>query len=161
MNIYTLSECPDQSARWLVDKHMKMLLESCQLLCTTYHEQNIKAPYRPTHANHPSRLWVKRSYDNFQWLIAHAHAIANEYTERYKKIHKSQAVLEWCEDHAHLLGFDSYDLTPFAIAIADDCECRKLPNFESLSTIEKYKFYYKIDKKHLHQWKRNKPNWIL
>lgn len=161
MNIFTISECPDQAARWLVDKHcVKQILESCQLLCTTYHEQNIEAPYRPTHANHPSRLWVKSSYDNFQWLIAHAHAIANEYTERYKKIHKSQAVLEWCEDHAHLLGFDSYDLTPFAIAIADDCECRKLPNFESLSTIEKYRFYYKLDKKHLHQWKRNKPTWL-
>jgi len=161
MNIFATSKCPDQSARWLVNKHCsKMGLESVQLLCTAYHEQGIEAPYKPSHRLHPSSIWTRASWDNFQWLIAHAHAIFDEYTARYGKIHKSQAVLEWCEDHAHLLGFDSWDLTPFAIAIADDCECRKLSNFESLSAIDKYRQYIILDKKHIHAWKRNKPDWI-
>lgn len=137
-----------------------MGLEAVQLLCTTYHEQGVVSPYRSTHKNHPSRLWTGASYDNFQWVIAHAHAIFDEYKARYGKIHKSLSVLEWCEDNAHKLSFDSYDLTDFAIAIADDCECRKLPEFESLSSIEKYRVFYKYDKKHLHAWKRNKPDWI-
>jgi hypothetical protein len=161
MNIFSTSNDPDQSARWLVDKHcVKQGLESVQLLCTAYHEQGIEAPYKSSHRSHPSSIWTRTSWDNFQWLIAHAHAIFDEYTARYGKIHKSQAVLEWCEDHAHLLGFDDFDLKPFAIAIAGDCECRKLPNFESLSATEKYIKYIILDKKHIHAWKRNKPDWI-
>lgn len=161
MNIFTTSECPDQSARWLVDKHcVKMLLESVQLLSTAYHEQGIEAPYKASHRNHPSSIWTRMSYDNFQWLIAHAYGISDEYTARYGKTHKSLKVLEWCEDHVHLLGFDSCDLTPFAIAIADDCVCRTLPDFESLSAIDKYRQYILLDKQHIHSWKRNKPHWI-
>lgn len=160
MNIFSTSEDPDQSARWLVDKHcVKMLLETTQLLCTAYHLQGIEAPYKQSHRNHLSSLWARASWDNFQWLIAHGHGIADEYTARYGKVHKSQAVLEWCEDHAHLLGFDSCDLTPFAIAISGDCVCRTLPEFESLSATEKYKAYCFFDKQHIAIWKRNKPYW--
>jgi hypothetical protein len=136
-----------------------MLLESCQLLCTAYHEQGIQAPYKPSHKNHPSSLWTRASYDNFQWLIAHAHAISDEYTARYGKIHKSQAVLDWCEDNVFKLGFDSFDLTPFAIAISEDSICRTLPEFESLSATEKYKAYCFFDKQHIASWKRNRPDW--
>lgn len=160
MNIFFLSDNPDQAARWLVNSHIsKMGLEATQCLCTAYHEQNIDAPYRPSHRNHPTAIWIRSSYDNFMWTLEHAHAIFNEYTARYGKIHKSQAVLEWCEDNVSKLSFDSYDLTPFAIAISEDAECRKSSNFESLSAVEKYRSYYFFDKQHLAQWKRNKPDW--
>jgi hypothetical protein len=159
MNIIATSNCPDQSARWLVDAHMKLGLEATQCLCTAYHEQGIEAPYRPSHRNHPTAKWIRASYDNFQWTIAHGHAIFNEYTARYEKIHKSQAVLDWCEDNVSKLGFDSFDLTPFAIAISEDSICRTLPEFESLHATEKYVRYVQYDKRHLHAWKRNKPWW--
>lgn len=162
MNIFVTSECPEQSARWLCDKHcIKMLLESTQLLCTAYHEQGKQAPYKPSHRNHPSSIWTRMSYDNFQWLIAHAHGISDEYTVRYGKTHKSKAVLEWCEDNVHLLSFDTQDLTPFAIAIAEDCICRTHPDFESMTAIEKYRQYILLDKKHIHAWKKNQPWWIV
>lgn len=161
MNIFFLSDDPNQAARWLVDRHItKMGMEATQMLCTAYHEQGVEAPYRPSHRNHPSSIWCRESFDNFQWLVGHAYTIFDEYTARYGKIHKSQAVLEWCEDNIHKLSFDSYDLTSFAIAISEDSECRKLTNFESLTAIDKYRAYYLFDKKHLHQWKRNRPDWI-
>lgn len=171
MNIFHTSDCPTQSAKSLVDRHChKMILESAQMLCTTYHLQGIDAPYKPCHQNHPSTKWVRSSYDNFLWLIEHAFAIAQEYTERYDgKIHKSQSVLEWCEDNMWQLGFDSQDLQPFAIAIGDDKICRTLPNFDSMSPVQKYREYYIHDKRYyfikgkkyrLHQWKQNKPDWI-
>jgi hypothetical protein len=161
MNIFSTSPDPFQSARWLVDKHcVKMLLESTQLLCTAFHEQGIDAPYKPSHRNHPSSIWTRLSYDNFQWLIAHAHGISEEYTARYGKIHKSKVVLDWCEDHAHLLGFDLRDLTKFAIAIADDMLCRKHPDFTEDDPVAAYRLYIKLDKQHIHTWKRNKPNWV-
>lgn len=161
MNLFSTSECPDQSARWLVDRHVsKMGLEATQCLCTAYHEQDIKAPYRPSHKNHPTSIWIRASYDNFQWAIAHAHAIFDEYTARYGKIHKSQNILDWCEDNVSKLGFDSFELTPFAIAISEDSICRTLPEFDARNPINAYRLYVKFDKAHLHAWKRNKPTWV-
>jgi hypothetical protein len=162
MNIFTTSPCPDQSARWLVNSHcVKMGLELVQCLCTAYHEQGVEAPYRPSHKNHPSSLWIRSSYDNFQWSVAHGHAIFDEYTARYGKIHKSQAVLDWCEDNVSKLVFDSFNLTPFAIAISEDSICRTLPEFDESDPIMAYRLYYQHDKKHLHVWKRNRPEWIV
>jgi hypothetical protein len=161
MNIFSTSSDPDQSARWLVDRHvLKQGLELVQMLCTTYHLQGIQAPYKPTHPKHPSNIWIRASYNNFQWAIAHGHAIFNEYTARYGKIHKSQAVLDWCEDNVSKLGFDSFSLTPFAIAISEDSICRTLPEFDESDPIMAYRYYVKFDKAHLHAWKRNKPEWL-
>lgn len=161
MNIFVIDENPVQAARWLLDKHVvKMLLESCQIFCTNYHLQGIEAPYKPSHKNHPSTIWSRTSYDNFLWLLEHSYAIANEYTERYNKRHKSEDVLDWIESNMWQLSFDSNDLTPFAIAISDDSICRRLADFNQLSAVEKYRAYYKLDKSHIHQWKQNKPEWI-
>jgi hypothetical protein len=161
MNIFCLSDCPYQSAKWLVDKHVvKQILESCQLLCTAFHLQGVDAPYRSTHKNHPSSIWTRTSKENTQWLIEHSHGISDEYTARYGKTHKSKSVLEWCCDNFKKLTFDSHDLTPFAIAISSDSICRTLPEFNENDPINAYRLYYKHDKKHIHTWKRNKPDWI-
>ena len=161
MNIFSTSSDPDQSARWLVDRHvLKQGLELVQMLCTTYHLQGLQAPYKPTHPKHPSNIWIRASYNNFQWAIAHGHAIFNEYTARYGKIHKSQVVLDWCEDNVFKLGFDSFDLTPFAIAISEDSICRTLPEFDVNDPIMAYRYYVKFDKAHVHAWKQNKPYWL-
>ena len=162
MNIFTTTECPDQSARCLVDRHViKQGLESTQMLCTAYNIQGIESPYKTCHINHPSSKWTRASRDNFQWLIEHAYSIFDEYTARYSKIHKSQAVLEWCKTNLNLLKFDFHSLTPFAVAIANDKICRTLPEFDSLSTTDKYRKYILLDKKHIHAWKRNRPDWIV
>ena len=161
MNIFVTSEDPDQSAKWLCDRHVvKMLLESCQMLCTAFHLQKIEAPYKPCHKNHPSSIWVRESFDNFQWLIEHSHSISEEYTARYGKIHKSLEVLKWCEDNVYKLSFDRYDLTPFAIAISSDKICRKLKEFDESNVTQCYRLYIQHDKKHIHKWIRNKPEWI-
>jgi hypothetical protein len=151
MNLFSTSICPDQSARWLVDRHVtKMGTELVQMLCTAYHLQGIQAPYKPTHPKHPSNIWIRASYDNFQWAIAHGHAIFDEYTARYGKIHKSQAVLDWCEENVSKLRFDTFDLTPFAIAISEDSICRTLPNFKDLPATLMYREYIKMDKRHIY-----------
>jgi hypothetical protein len=162
MNIFSLSPSPTQSAEWLCDKHMKMLLESCQLLCTTYHDHNIVAPYKPTHKNHPSRIWSCASYENFQWLIEHAYAISDEYTLRYSKIHKSLSVLQWCRDNMDLLSLPRTGLTKFAIAINENSLCRKDPTFDESDPVKCYQLYYKYDKKDIAKWtKRDIPEFMI
>jgi hypothetical protein len=161
MNQFSIDYSPVQSAKWLVNVHVsKMLLESCQCLCTNYHLQGIDAPYKPSHKNHPTPTWMRASYDNFLWALEHAYAIAAEYTERYHKRHKSEDVLDWVESNSWRLGFDSEALTPFALAISEDAICRTLPEWGVVDEVGKYRLFYKHDKKHLHQWKQNRPSWI-
>jgi hypothetical protein len=160
MNQFSIDYCPAQSAKWLVDRHMKMLLESCQMFCTNFHLQGIDAPYQQTHPKHPTTIWLRTSYDNFLWGLEHAYAIASEYTARYHKRHKSEDVLDWVESNSWRLGFDSEAQTPFALAIAEDAICRTLPEWNDVDEVGKYRLFYKHDKAHLHAWKRNKPEWI-
>jgi hypothetical protein len=51
-------------------------------------------------------------------------------------------------------------LTPFAVAISDDCICRKIiPNFNSLSVVDQYRAYIIYDKDFATWTKRESPNW--
>ena len=161
MNIFALSEDPEQAAKWQVDKHVvKMLLEHCQMLCTTFHLQHIIAPYKRTHENHPCSRWVRSSYDNFKWTLEHAYSTASEYKERYGRRHKSQDVLDWCNANTHRLSFSSNKLSKFAIAINEDSSCRALSDFNENDSVNCYRLFYINDKKHLHNWKQNMPSWI-
>jgi len=69
-------------------------LETAQLLCSV-HEPGL-APYKRTHYNHPCSVWARSSIDNYLWLCQLGIAIANEYTNRYHKRHKSLDVIIWC-----------------------------------------------------------------
>jgi hypothetical protein len=161
MNIFSLDTCAIKSAQFLCDKHMKMLLESAQLLCTTFWMQDIEAPYRKTHYNHPSAIWARQSKGNFNWLLNHAIAIGKEYTFRYNKRHKSEDVIDWVADNQDKLKFDKNEQTEFAIAISPEQKCRKHPNFDDLSPVEKYRLYYIYDKASFCTWKnRSVPEWF-
>jgi len=161
MNQFSIDHDPVQSAKWLVNAHcIKMVLESSQIFCTNFHLQGIDAPYKPSHKNHPTTKWMRLSYDNFLWGLEHAYAIAAEYTERYRKRHKSEDVLDWVESNSWRLGFNSEAQTPFALAISEDAICRTLPEWNDVDEVGKFRLYYKHDKKHLHQWKQNRPPWI-
>lgn len=103
MNIFFLDRCATQAASLQCDKHVvKMLLESTQLLYTAHHlcgdvgdwaADDLKV-YKPTHANHPVARWVRASSCNYRWLLAHAKALANEYTRRYGRVHACEAHLD-------------------------------------------------------------------
>lgn len=162
MNIFALDKNPVQAAKWQCNKHViKMIVESCQMMCGVYHAQGIEAPYKKTHFNHPCSKWSRSSYYNFLWLIEHTYALCAEYTERYKRVHKSQAIVDWCEENSWQLKFDKEELEPFALAINEDSKCRLLPEFDEGDPISCYRLFYKHDKSHLHAWKQNKPSWIL
>ena len=71
MNIFYLDEDPRLCAQYHCDRHViKMILESAQLLCTAV---NILAgeqvtPYKSTHVNHPCSIWVRESFDNWNYV---------------------------------------------------------------------------------------------
>tara|TARA_B100000900_G_scaffold375510_1_gene357590 strand:- start:15259 stop:15756 length:498 start_codon:yes stop_codon:yes gene_type:complete len=161
MNIFCLDKDPEIAARQHCDKHcVKMILECNQLLCTTFWMQGLEAPYKKTHYNHPSAIWARESRGNFEWLVQHAAALLNEYTKRYGKRHKSTDTFIWILENKHRLHFDKQEQTEFAIAISQDQRCRKLPNFDELPVVEKYREYYNHDKSYMAKWQYSEtPKW--
>lgn len=161
MNIFILDSNPETAAKQQCDKHcVKMVLESTQLLCTAFWMQDIEAPYKKTHYNHPSAIWARESKANFQWLLKHTAALFCEYTKRYGKIHKSVDTFIWILENKYKLKFNKENLTEFAIAIAEDQRCRQLKNFDSLNAVEKYREYYCHDKSYMAKWNYSAtPDW--
>ena len=89
MNIFYLHSNPKVAASYFYDKHkVKMILESAQMLCTAHIALgNENVPYKKSHLNHPSSVWVRANNENYQWLYDHMLALGKEYTKRYNKTH--------------------------------------------------------------------------
>jgi hypothetical protein len=68
-----------------------MTLESAQMLSTAMriHGYTGEKVYSITHKNHPSNIWVRETRSNYEWLLAHFKALAEEYHRRRGKWHKS------------------------------------------------------------------------
>ena len=102
MNIFILDTDIQKCAQYHCDQHVvKMILESVQLLCTALNKKGFDTPYKSTHVNHPSVLWVEASYDNFLWLKQLTLALNTEYKFRYNKHvdHKSITILNAISQH--------------------------------------------------------------
>lgn len=154
MNLFVLDKCPIQAARWNNDRHcVKICLEAAQVLCTAFNLQGIESPYKTTHKNHPVSIWVRKSLKNFKWAVDHGKELCFEYERRYKKVHKCLDVIKWCEDHCNMLDFEQKEMTPFAQAMPDDSK--------SNDAVDAYRTYYMKHKRHLAQWKMNKPDWYV
>lgn len=153
MNIFITDESPYLSAVALDDKRVnKMLLESCQMLSTAVNLHGGKAPYKTTHANHPSNVWARETRSNFQWLFSHASALSAQYSLRSGKNHACNAILN------ELMILDNViptgPLTPFANCSANSS---KGISYKHLTDVtEAYKRYL-IDR-----WNTDtkKPTWI-
>lgn len=171
MNIFFLDSEPEIAAQMQCDKHVvKMVLESAQLLCTCHHELGCdKTPpdsfYRATHKHHPCQLWIQECLPNYLWLASHALALAEEYTYRYEKRHKSQDIIEWCVDnppnHYHpdpsslnRKTYGSWFITPPAQAMPDEFR-----NFHPVKAYREYYYYNKRVTIDMRWTKRDKPEW--
>lgn len=93
MNIFALHGNPAIAARLHCNQHVpKMVLETAQLLCTAHHLLSVDSrdvPYSPTHINHPCAVWVRESSDNYLWTYQLFRNLAEVYTGRYNKDHKT------------------------------------------------------------------------
>ena len=142
MNIFVLDESPVVSAKYACDKHVvKMILESAQMLCAIHPEGT--APYKRTHYNHPCTKWVRESARNYEWLLLHAYSLCDEYTRRYGKVHKTEAVIEWCDNNRPELP--NTERTKQPICMPDYCKTE--------SVVESYRKYYINEKSTFAKWK--------
>tara|TARA_R110000822_G_scaffold189024_2_gene328048 strand:- start:1781 stop:2257 length:477 start_codon:yes stop_codon:yes gene_type:complete len=144
-----------------LDKHcVKMILEYSQLLSTAHRVldgddyADAHGFYKKTHMNHPSAVWVRKSADNYAWLVQLLSFLCIEYTYRYGKIHKVQdtRLMHKLFLIPNNIGTETFtEPTP---AMPDDC---KIIN----DSIASYRKYYQLYKAHIAKWTdRNMPYWF-
>jgi len=152
MNIFVLDEDPIVAASYYCNEHMKIILEIAQMLCTTSWSFSVSAPYKKTHVNHVVSKWVRETIDNYNWTVIHGLAIAKQYTLRYNKIHKSQAIIEWCRDNGGKPI--NTGLTPFAQAMPDI--------YRNKNAVIAYRNFYIHEKSKFATWEPRtlKPDWV-
>ena len=179
MNIFYLHNDPKTCAELHNDKHVvKMILEYAQLLSTTHRfidgvpsvdrgtrtgrqrtsyilsDSRDVVLYRATHINHPSAIWVRHSYENYEWLYKLLIAVLNEYTYRYGKIHATARLIDALRaPPTHIpKGVGFTEPTP---AMPEEYRVKN-------NSIQSYINYYVGAKKHLANWKkRTIPSWYV
>ena len=180
MNIFYLDKDPKTAAEYHVDKHcVKMILESCQLLCTAHRVLDglgpikIKSPtsnrmitrywipddrqealYSATHVNHPSAVWCRSASENYMWLWVLLNELCKEYTYRYGKVHKCESsglVARLKQMPNNIASGHFTDPTP---AMPDQYKVKG-------DGVQSYRNYYNGEKQRMFSWKKRQvPGFI-
>ena len=98
MNLFALSPSPNQSARFMCDKHIpKMCVEGMQTLVSSMlisgappDKMPLTAkgePHRGGYKHHPLTLWAAETYANWRWMFSHTEALCSEFLHRFGKEH--------------------------------------------------------------------------
>lgn len=186
MNIFVTDLDPVLAAQNLCDKHcVRMITETAQLLCTSHwigwskHLNapsdlrgkklklwlqpriplpELQPPYSLTHFNHPCAIWTRKCLGNYNWLVRHGMALCAEYTRRYGRIHKTEAVIRWAGSFLPPVfdatnPKDMHGLTPFALAMPEEY---KVPG----DPVQSYRNYYLGSKVRFAKWRHGpEPSW--
>jgi hypothetical protein len=86
VNIFVTSPDPRTCALALDDLRLnKMIVESCQILCTVLHLSGRGSPelYKPAYIRHPVVLWTARDARHYAWLVHHLEALFEERAFRF------------------------------------------------------------------------------
>ena len=185
MNIFYLNNDPKICAEMHLDKHVvKMILEYAQLLSTAHRvldgtvstrlsKSGRKQQYYPladerdnflysaTHVNHPSAVWVRYSYENYEWLYKLFIALLDEYTHRYGRIHATARLIDALHTPPiHIpkgIGFtEPTPAMPNEVKVLREVATDRY----EIDSIESYHKYYIHNKVHIAKWtKREIPLW--
>jgi hypothetical protein len=176
MNIFVTNEDPVLAARDLCDKHVrsKMQIEGAIMLAHAFPQEVLDHPSTPKtktgksrksgkgYSKHQCSIWARESKDNFMWLTNHTLEQFSERMYRWPNSteHFTKDFIAWCSKNLHNTTIQKSSLTPFAVAISDDCICRKIiPSFNNLSVVDQYRAYIIYDKDFATWTKRESPNW--
>jgi len=159
MNIFFLDRTPKKSAQYLCDKHVpKMLLESAQMLSTAIHQhQNTKSDllngtvdlYKKAYPNHPMTKWVGFNRDCFRWALENAVFISQEYTKRFKKLHKSSRIINIIYDNNYINDIPDGFFKEPPQCMPDE--------YKDDDYVTAYRKYYQGAKAYFAKWQRGVP----
>ena len=182
MNIFVTDRNPVLAAKNLCDKHcVRMITESAQLMCTAHWvgwsrtldpppdlrgrrlkewiserlDDKTRPPYSMTHVNHPCAVWARHCWGNYVWLYNHALGLCEEYTLRYGRVHKTEAVIRWAgrfmpPTFEGDVPINFTGTTPFAIAMPAEFRVEG-------DAVQSYRNYYNGSKSRFAKWKNGQP----
>ena len=153
MNIFVVHPDPVESAKQLCDKHIcKMILESIQMLCTAWSEEEAPKTCGASHVNHPCCRWARESSGNYDWLVKHTMELCKQYTMRYGKTHAWQESAEWLFENRP--EFTKTEMSPHPQCMPAYCKVDG-------DSIQAYRNYYINEKSYMAKWKNSKqPIWF-
>lgn len=165
MNIFFLDSNIEKCAQYHVDRHViKMRLELAQLACTAHHVlgdiPSEKIPYKPTHKNHPSAIWVRESLFNYDFVVNLGLQLCKEMRHRFNTSYqKTEEVLLWLKENP--IQVKDCFITKQKLAVGDN----PIPfsNYDDYwnYAVDNYRKYYNDTKQHLFKWtNRPIPEWI-
>jgi hypothetical protein len=119
VNIFVTS--PDQRACALALDDLrlnKMIVESCQILCTALHLSGRGSPelYKPAYIRHPVVLWTARDARHYAWLVRHLEALFEERAFRFGSLeHHSLRLLPFLTQYVEnlMVPSDFVNCTPY------------------------------------------------
>ena len=160
MNIFILDDQISNIPALMSDQHViKMILESCQILCTVHHTHNTpNVPYKKTHQNHPCVVWAAESSYNYNYVLELAQALSDEYTFRFGKRHKSQDVIDWL--NANTLNIEYSEMTQHVQCVPDDYIHRDPVKAYRDYYTKKYNDFKDFKRKAMRFTKRDVPNFL-
>ena len=152
MNIFFCDQDPVKAAQALPDKLVvKMVTESVQMLSTCHALAGapVDGAMKPTHGAHPCNQWLLESSANYEWLLAHTHALAQEYSFRYEsKTHGSAKYLPLLQNPPASIPV-SAKMTRPKQAISEKWYRRNC-------AVEAYRVYLSLAKDYA-AWKKGRP----
>ena len=164
----------------------KMILESGQMLCTAhwlayldgessrpvlddfkrvkdaqawlrdYVAEENQPPWKMSHVRHPCTQWVMASMSNYVWLLEHMRGLLDEYTKRYKKKHKSEAVYSWLSKTFPVNAYKvDFPMTPHPLCVPEE-----IKSFTE-DPVQAYRTYSVTHKSRIAKWKPHAepPEW--
>jgi hypothetical protein len=153
MNIFFLDADPVKAAEMHCDKHVcKMIIETAQMMSSVQARYGLEnPPYKPTHQKHPSTLWSGDNTLHYAWLRALGLSLCREYTKRYNKIHKTEAIIKglWSAPP----GMPTGEWSNPPQCMPDECKMD--------DTVGAYRNYYVIAKAKFAKWAHatKAPQW--
>ena len=176
MNIFVTNDDPIVAARELCDKHVrsKMQIEGAIMLAHAFDQEVLSHPSTPRsktgnprksgkgYYNHQCSIWARESKANFKWLVDHTLEMFDERMYRWpdSNEHFTKTFIKWCDDNIHNTNITKTSQTQYAVAISDDCDCRKeYSDFDNLPILEQYQAYIRYDKPFASWTQRSKPSW--
>jgi len=175
VNIFCTDNDPVKAATELCDQHVrsKMQIEGAIMLAHAFPQEVLNhkdCPRTSTgkprkrgkgYFNHQCSIWARETKENFMWLVDHTLEMFDERMFRWSdsKEHFTKNFIVWCKNNTHNTIIDKVNLTEFAVAINQDCECRKVYNFDKLPVIDQYREYIRKDKPFATWTLRSTPSW--
>jgi hypothetical protein len=136
VNIFKLSNCPVESARFYQDIHIKkIIVETSQILANAYDLQILTlAPKtqsgqwrKHSYPFHPITKWAIKNISNFNWTLKHAVALCEEYKFRFNKPHFCESFINWCTDNNPNLSLEGLTEQPQCFLKHPDCMVKNDP----------------------------------